>query len=342
MPCPPAPNYIRDKGVSDCQYLQLSPFQRERLAAKHAETSRPFKNLLSNNPEGYYMVVGGIPMSYEPTPPRVYGRHALGRSVLPMDTAQSWNRSTGIQPTSSGIYSGVGGTSSPEFIKDLWTAQVLTYWLSDGEAYADYGQSGRVTQSGHNPANPAPLQISVENGVSLYALLDIRDILNPPGDRSVTFVKGPDGMFGPSAESILVEYIRSGTAMGRAIPPQLTGSFDRLTSKDNGISTPKIAAAHREKEAAEDLGETLVPVREPAPTPCNMLAPEARAARSDCPSPDNGRTPGVDIPDVPDAPVDGGEKFAGTDTSPLLLWGLGLVAVGVSYSIYKKRQQRGL
>jgi hypothetical protein len=257
-----------------------------------------------------------------------------------MDTAQSWNRSTGIQPTSSGIYSDIGGTSSPEFIKDLWTAQVLTYWLSDGEAYADYGQSGRVTQSGHSPANPAPLQISVENGVSLYALLDLRDILNPPGDRSITFVKGPDGMFGPSAESILVEYVRSGTAMGRAIPPQLTGSFDRLTSKANGISTPKIAAAHREKEAAEDLGKALVPVREPAPTPCNMLAPEAKAARSDCPPPDNGRTPGLDI--IPEPLVDGGEKFAGTDTSPLLLWGLGLVAVGVSYGIYKKRQRRGL
>ena len=346
-PCPPAPNYVRARGVTDCQSLQMGPSHQQRLFNQHNAESGQFKNLLSNNPEGYYMVVGGLDMlkGYAPTPPRVYGR-SLGRSVLPMNTAQRWNRDTGIQPTHLGLYDGIGGTSSPEFIKDLWTAQALTYWLTDGMAYADYGQIGMVSGAGFNPRDPSPLQIIDSSGNVVYALEDLRNLLNPTGNVDVHFVKGPDGLFGPSAESLLAEYVRSGTIMGQPLPS--TGEdavFARLTAPGRGISTPKIEAARDERDAAKAAGQVVVPETTPTPTPCNQLTPQARAARSDCSVPTSDRDVILEderdkvAPPKEDKPK-GDAKYTSNTGQSYLVLGLGLVAAGVTFAVYKKRQRK--
>tara|TARA_B100001057_G_C22867963_1_gene957451 strand:- start:5888 stop:6646 length:759 start_codon:yes stop_codon:yes gene_type:complete len=249
------------------------------------------------------------------------------------------------------MYDGIGGTSSPEFIKDLWTAQALTYWLTDGMAYADYGQAEMVSNTGYDPSDPSPLQIVDFSGNAIYALEDLRNLLNPTGNVDVHFVKGPDGMFGVSAESILAEYVRSGTIMGTPLPITGEGAvFERLTAPFIGISTPLIEDARAERAAADAAGLAVVPETTPTPTPCNQLTPQARAARSDCPVPtgdgdviieddrDQPKEEPLFIPDE-DKPK-GDAKYTSNPGQSYLVLGLGLVAAGVTFAVYKKRQRK--
>ena len=196
----------------------------------------------------------------------------LGRSILSLSEAQKFNGGNNSgKPSSTGTYE---STSSQSFINDLWTAQVLAYWVTDGGAFQeaiDGGQVGLVTKRGHNPTDPSPLKIN-SNGV---ATTDLKNILNPKGDNSSTFVLGPDGMFGPAAESIIEEWAGTGKLFGKSLSGNATKALDRLAQN---IKTTKIDAA-RAKRAQ---GQTVPPRTQAARTPCSQLSDAAKAARKDC------------------------------------------------------------
>ena len=218
QPYPPAPNYARRFGISDCQYLQLTPYQKQRMHKAHMESLQ--HSATTKNPNGYYKIGG-----YDMTPNHIFGisgmSHScncpsmgstrlhgtvranphcavhgiarsnpvfgLGRSVLSVSKAQKYNGgSTSVKPSSTGDY---GSTTSQSFINDLWTAQVLAYWVTNGAAFreaVDGGQVGLVTKQGHSLNNPSPLGIN-SNGI---ATTNLKSILNPKGNNSDDFVPG--------------------------------------------------------------------------------------------------------------------------------------------------------
>lgn len=263
--------------------------------------------------------------------PRVYGMHHLGRSVLSLSAAQSFNRGSGVRPSSAGIY---GNTSSDKFIKDLWTAQVLSLWVTNGSAYGDMGMSGIVRANGHNPENVAPLGLDAQG----VATTNLKSIL-PSAGSSDTAVKGPDGMFGPSAESIIAEWAGTRKLFGKSLSGQATLALTRLA---NNIKTPSIDAANAKRLAGNPPPPKPVPVQ----TPCNQLSDVARAARADCPSvggSTGGVTGGSKTPPSPKKTPSRTESAEGGDNT-LLYAGIASVAVilgGVGYFIYSKRKSGG-
>jgi len=363
MPCPPAPNYIREQGIADCDYLQATPFARQRMQAQFDQARRPYFD--PNNNKTYS--IGGLPMQHPHmgaaprvfglhghhghmgAAPRVFGLHGhhghmgaaprvfgLGRSVLDVSKAQNFNRgSNAIKPRSVGNY---GNTSSDLFIKHLWTAQVIALWVTDGKVYRDYkGMEGIVTRNGHNPRDISKLNID-SNGV---ARTDLRSLLNPSNDSSVTFVKGPDGMFGPGAESLIEEFAGTGKIFGVSLPTPPSGRqplevYASLVMLGLNIDTPKITAARTKYEA----GNPPPSRREPVKTPCGMLQDDARAARPDCPPINGGggggggKRPPKPVPKPPKKPAQAAEEI------DWLLWGSVAAGVcligGVGYWYYNR------
>ena len=198
--------------------------------------------------------------------------------MLDRSAAKSFNGSSrSVQPVSVGEY---GSTISDLFISHLWTAQVIALWVTDGQMYSDYeGMRNIVSRNGHNPSDLSPLNIV--NGV---ATTDLRDLLNG-GNTSAAFVKGPDGMFGPSAESLIEEFAGTGRIFGTSLPTSANdGAYASLIGLAMNVNTPKIKAARDKFEAGSPPASREEPVR----TPCNQLTPTARAARADCPSGNSG------------------------------------------------------
>ena len=72
MPCPPAPNYVREQGISDCDYLQTTPFVRQRMQQAFDATRRSYD---PNGNQTYS--IGGYSMqhSHMGATPRVFGLH---------------------------------------------------------------------------------------------------------------------------------------------------------------------------------------------------------------------------------------------------------------------------
>ena len=134
QPCPPAPNYARRFGIADCQYAQLTPYQKQRMHKAHMESLQHSQT--TRNPDGYYKIGG-----YDMQPNHIFGlsgtSHScncptmgstrlygitrtnphctvhgiarsnpvfgLGRSVLSTSAAQDYNRgSKSVKPSSVG------------------------------------------------------------------------------------------------------------------------------------------------------------------------------------------------------------------------------------------------
>jgi hypothetical protein len=263
----------------------------------------------------------------------VYG---LGRSELSVSKAKNYNGgSKAVKPTSTGEY---GSTKSEAFIKDLWTAQVLAYWVTDGNAFKearDGGQVGLITQKGLNPSDPSPLNIT-SNGI---AMTDLRSLLNPKGNRSSTFVLGPDAMFGPAAESIIEEWAGTRKLFGKSLSGKNTLALDRLAKN---IKTPKIDAA-RAKRAA---GQSVPSRTSAATTPCSQLSAKAQEARKDCVSPKkspsssgSSKTSGGSKSTTKTA---GGDTKAPEEDNTLLyasIAGVSALVIGVGVVMYKKKKK---
>ena len=257
----------------------------------------------------------------------------LGRSVLSTSAAQDYNRgSKSVKPSSVGIY---GSTASQDFINDLWTAQVLAYWVTNGGAFQeaiDGGQVGLVTKQGHNPNDPSPLRIN-SNGI---ATTNLKSILNPSGNNSNTFVLGPDGMFGPAAESIIEEWAGTGKLFGKSLSGNATKALNRLAQN---VKTVKIDAA-RAKRAQ---GQTVAPRRQAAKTPCSQLSDEAKAARKDCVVSGGGSGSKTKGTGKPRSSVAGEkDKSSGEDGDNTVMIaaaaGVSLLLIGAGVVIYKKKK----
>jgi len=259
----------------------------------------------------------------------------LGRSVLSTSAAQDYNRgSKSVKPSSVGTYN---STTSQSFINDLWTAQVLAYWVTDGGAFQeaiDGGQVGLVTKRGHNPNDPSPLRIN-SNGI---ATTDLKSILNPKGNNSSTFVLGPDGMFGPAAESIIEEWAGTGKLFGKSLSGNATKALNRLAQN---VKTRKIDAA-RAKRAQ---GQTVPPRRQAAKTPCSQLSDVAKAARKDCvvSGGGSGRGSKTEGTGKSRSSVAGeGDQSSGEDGDNTVMIaaaaGVGLLLIGAGVVIYKKKK----
>ena len=98
LPCPPAPDYMRSLGVSDCEYQQLTPFQKKKFYDQNVD-SLQYSNLLKNNSNGYYkigeynMLVNSPCYACGSTAIR---KNPLGRSVLNIRTAADWNQNHAV------------------------------------------------------------------------------------------------------------------------------------------------------------------------------------------------------------------------------------------------------
>lgn len=259
--------------------------------------------------------------------PRVYGMSHLGRSVLSTSAAADFNKgSKAVKPSSAGSY---GSTSSNSFINDLWTAQVLSLWVTNGNAFSDMGMSGIVTRNGHSPDNTAPLGIGADG----VATTNLKSLLNG-SNTSDLFVKGPDGMFGPAAESVIAEWAGTNKLFGKNLSGNARIALDRLAAN---ITTPKIKAARDAKAAGTPPASTTGPVK----TPCNMLSDVARAARSDCPQVGGGTvTPGPKPTPRP-SPSPTPKTTAAEGTNWLLYGGIAaavLAAGGIGWYVYSQNQ----
>ena len=376
MHCPPAPNYIRARGITDCEYLEMDPFVKRDLHEQFlsrrdcSSPTPPTQNStysiggfmmrhsnmgatprvygMGATPRVYGMGatprvygMGATPRVYGmgATPrvygmgatPRVYGMSHLGRTVLDVSKAQNYNRGgSSVKPSSVGSS---GNTSSDSFIKDLWTAQVITLWVTDGKAFSDMGMSGIVTKNGHSPSNLSPLGIGADG----IATTNLKSVL-PSAGSSDTGVKGPDGMFGPSAESVIAEFAGTGKVFGKPISGNATLALSRLAQN---VTTPQIKAA-RDARAA---GNPPAPKDAPAKTPCSQLNPDARASRPDCPQPSGvpvggGGGKSTPTPKTPSAPP---AKAAEGDNTLLYagIAGLAVVLGGVGYYVYSQKKADG-
>jgi hypothetical protein len=246
----------------------------------------------------------------------------IGRSELSQSAAARYNGgSKSVKPSSAGTY---GNTKSSSFINDLWTAQVLAYWVTDGNAFTearDGGQVGRVLASkGFSPSNISPLVAKMNSNGALPA--NLISTFNPSGNTNPKFLLGPDGMFGPAAESIVEEWAGTNKLFGKTISDaKARMALDRLAAN---IKTPKIDAARAKRAAGTPPASREVAAR----TPCNQLSDTAAAARKDCPA--RNRNTGSTTPKKPSGSGSGTtpapkKKGGGSATAAKgtnwLLWG---------------------
>ncbi len=354
MPCPPAPNYVRRSGLSDCEYMQMGQNKKQAFHKAYIDSLTPSDIPESNRKNNYFHIGGldmhtnqifgynncGCPSVVRPNPAcSIHGIarsnpvFGLGRSVLSVSDAASWNKRKGVKPSSTGTYS---STQSDSFIKDLWTAQVLAYWVTDGGAFkeaVDGGQVGLIRQRNFNPSDPSPLRLT-SNGI---AMTNLKSLLNPKGNNDSRFVLGPDGMFGPAAESIVEEWAGTGKLFGKSLSGKNAMALNRLAQN---IKTPKIDAARAKKAA----GKSVPSRREAAVTPCSQLSPEAQKARKDCvvsSGSGKGSTPTKKQSDK--TQTAGNESVAeDSDDNTMLIAGVAgasILLIGVGVMVYKKRKQ---
>ena len=362
QPCPPAPNYARQFGVADCQYTQLTPYQKQRMHRAHMESLQHSET--TRNPNGYYKIGG-----YNMQPSHIFGISGidhgcncptmgsmqlfgmprtnphcrvhgiarsnpvfgLGRSVLSMSAAQKYNGgSKSVKPSSVGDY---GSTTSQSFINDLWTAQVLAYWVTNGGAFQEAineDQVGLVTKQGHNPNDPSPLRIN-SNGI---ATTNLKSILNPKGNNSDVFVLGPDGMFGPAAESIIEEWAGTGKLFGKSLSGNSAKALNRLAQN---VKTSKIDAARAKKAQ----GQTVASRTQAAKTPCNQLSSTAQAARKDCVTSGGGGSSKTRDSSRTKSSVAGDKSPKEESDNTVMIAaaaGVGLLLIGAGVVIYKKKK----
>jgi len=330
--CPPAPNYARARGISDCNYEQFTPFERSRLreATKpHSPSEHPRAYAIGAYKMQDHQRVAGLMRSSRRNP------SALGRSVLFAD--QSGNAPGGhftlsrignnnrinLEATNTRII-GYSGPNDPNFIKDLWSSQVYSLWLTNGRAYTAQfpAMQNIVTNRGHNPDNLGP----VTSGDQGRAIENLVPLLG-------TNVRGPDGIWGPASVSVVVDFLntRGEKIFQRNLPANVRQVFQRLA---DGVSNPEIDRAKSAPTGESAPGATA--------TPCCMLAAGPRASDPRCASADcgPGRVDDGGAPPAPPAPP--ADQFAGGDSTLLYVGiGLGVLALGVGTAVViKKRKNR--
>lgn len=334
--CPPLPAYLEGFGINACDYVQMSPMRKEQLH-QQALASRNAFTLFSRYPQTQFQI-GGIDMLRTTS----LGRPLLDSSAMPLSSLPAINKK---QNVSGRRYLGSGNAFSFDNIRDIWSAQVIALWLTNGKAFDQYNMSGIVTLNGHRPSNLGPLNVQSSGRVAEDLSRILKKMPSAASSRGTKFVMGPDGIYGPAFDSIIAEYVRTGKAFGASIPANVKPVFDRLASN---WSSAQIDAAK------SSLDKT--PKTQAADTPASALTGDAqKAAGFNVTKPLLGDTflqkPGSSSPIAqtpPKTPLskDKEGKTVPTTTTTsddnTMLWvaggGLALIAGGFGYLIYKKRK----
>ena len=313
-PLPHEDSYGRH-GISRCDVNQLS--KKRRVQLNKELTNNRLIDALQESPDLYktkYYSIGGLDMNL--------GRAILYSSpkwnVAKLTTESKRNNSKyNMQTSLNPIYSGY----NEAFQKDLWTAQVLALWLTDAEAYSQFHKNNKymkniITKSGHSPNNLLPLRIDSQG----HAILNLYPILKKPSNQNqVSYIKGPDGIYGPASEDVISEWIRTGKLFGKSVPSNAQQALNRLAEN---VSSPAIQRAKAQKQAGQTKSKTKA-----KDTPGDALSKDAQDAAGYTPP---SKTPKTPIKRITQAVTEG-------EDNTMLYVGGGLLALGVVGVVaYKK------
>lgn len=258
--CPPLPALLDGLGITSCEYAQMTPFEKHQLRLLALQKRNDYTKR-SRNPSNQFKI-GGFDMSFT---------HSLGRPLLdsaaqPLSSLPSINKNLKNKPAGF-QYLGSGNAFSLDNIRDIWSAQVLTLWLTNGKAFNQFFMDGIVTLNGHSPTNLTPLKIKSNGRVTEDLTRILSKIPSAASSKGTKFVMGPDGIYGLAMDSILAEYARTGKLFGADVPPNAKTVFDRLLTlyTSNAISSAKASA-------------NKTPATSAANTPLSDLTGEAQRA----------------------------------------------------------------
>ena len=305
-PCPPAPNYAREMGVSDCQFLQLSKRQQNDYRTHYLE--KPL-----SLPKNAYLSLGGTPMHHRRNP------FGLGRAVLEADkfkmkTLRSLNRrfSKSYPVTLLGNYEGF----SPIFIEDLWRAQAGIFWLSDGNAYAGQFPSMRnfVSSNGGDPDSLPEHFVAT--------MFDFRDVL-PEYKGGQYGIYGPDGIWGPASEQLISAFIADPEDVFGVNVLEHQTLFDVFSRLVKDVSSPTIAATTPNS-----------PVPPSLVSDCSVLSGNAQEAAGDCVATKTSLKEGGEIKTKRKGGLYGS---GGGERNWWVLGGVATAGILLNYHLYRKR-----
>jgi hypothetical protein len=147
------------------------------------------------------------------------------------------------------VFTGSGPHRSftQQWLEDIWSAQVVASWLTDWGIWKKTfpEQEGMVSAQGYSTLDVSPLQPQANGQVTL----DLSGILRPIYTVGDGIIQGPDGIYGPSTDSMMAEYARTGKAFGRQIPTSVKPVFERVL---NSIRTRAV----RDGLAQRQVGQT--------------------------------------------------------------------------------------
>lgn len=253
----------------------------------------------------------------------------LGRAVLEadkfkMDTLRSLNRRFSKSYPVTLLDEDYKGFS-PAFVKDLWRVQAGIFWLTDGNAYAGQFPSMKdfVTKNGGNP-NVLP-----SNFTNVF---DLRDVL-PKYKGGQYGIYGPDGIWGPATENLLLAFIKNGSNVygvnidgGTGDQEFLLGlAFDRLEA---GLSSPRLAAA---KSTENKDSIKISPSLE---TDCSILSGNAQEAAGDCVATKTSLNPTGEIKTKRKGGLYGSR---GGQRNWIVFGGVATAGILLNYHLYRKR-----
>lgn len=133
-----------------------------------------------------------------------------------------------------------------DWLEDLWSAQVVASWITDWEIWKKTfpEQVGMVSAQGFTPSNINPLSPQSNGRVTL----DLSNVLQPVYTIGDGIIQGPDGIYGPSTDSLFAEYARTGKVFRKIIPAIAKPVFDRILSS---ISTRDIQEGLSQRSAGQ-------------------------------------------------------------------------------------------
>jgi hypothetical protein len=142
--------------------------------------------------------------------------------------------------------SGPHRSFTQQWLEDVWSAQVVASWLTDWGIWKKTfpEQEGMVSAQGYSTQDVSPLRPQTNGQV----ILDLSRVLRPVYTIGDGIIQGPDGIYGPSTDSMMAEYARTGKAFGRQIPTSVKPVFDRIL---NSVRTRAIQEGLAQRQAGQ-------------------------------------------------------------------------------------------
>lgn len=141
-----------------------------------------------------------------------------------------------------------------DWLEDVWSAQVVASWITDWRIWKENfpEQVGMVSAQGFSPSDITPLSPKT-NRLAFptthgQVTLDLSTVLDPAFTIGDGIIQGPDGIYGPSTDSLFYEYARTGKVFGETVPAVAKPVFDRILSS---ITTQDIQQGLSERAAGQ-------------------------------------------------------------------------------------------